>query len=163
MLELGEVAWSQGKLDAATQLYEEALVISREDKRTSEVAFALYCLGRVARSKANYASARSFYKQALIICRESSDQDRAAYILLEAFADLATAQQWMERATQLLGAIATIYGQTHLFRSPIERIEHDPTITAQVTLGEEPFAAAFEKGQKMTLDEAIAYALGEDS
>jgi hypothetical protein len=44
-----------------------------------------------------------------------------------------------------------------------ERAEHDQAIvTARTALGEEAFAAAWEEGKKMTLDEVVEYALREE-
>jgi hypothetical protein len=42
-----------------------------------------------------------------------------------------------------------------------ERAEHEQAIdTARAALSEEEFAAAWEDGKSMALDEAVAYALG---
>ena len=160
LLGLGELAWSQANYEGAAQLFEEALIISREDKLTREITFALYCLGRVAQSRVDYASARSFYREALATCRVINDQHHTVPILLGAFADLVTTQFQMERGIQLFGALATVYDQARLFRSPIERIDHDQAIaTARAALGEEAFAASWELGKKMTLDEAVENAI----
>jgi hypothetical protein len=44
--------------------------------------------------------------------------------------------------------------------SPYERAEHDQAVSAaRAALGEEAFTKAWAEGQKMTIDEAIEYAL----
>ncbi|HEX5809178.1 MAG TPA: hypothetical protein VFY25_10970, partial [Anaerolineales bacterium] len=63
----------------------------------------------------------------------------------------------------LLGAADDLQRLIHFTISPRERTEHDQAIAAaRAALGEHAFAAAWDEGKKMTLDEAIAYALQED-
>jgi hypothetical protein len=46
--------------------------------------------------------------------------------------------------------------------SAAERDEHDRAVaTARAELGEEAFAAAWEEGKKMTMEQAVEYALEE--
>jgi hypothetical protein len=44
----------------------------------------------------------------------------------------------------------------------VDRVDQAVAV-ARATLGEEAFAAAWEEGKKMTLDEVVAYALAEQS
>jgi len=68
----------------------------------------------------------------------------------------------MERTARLLGAGESLYVPIYLALSAKERDEHNQAIVAaRAALGEEAFSAAYEEGKKMTLDEAVAYALDE--
>ena len=81
---------------------------------------------------------------------------------LEDFASLATAQNQMERAARLFGAADNLYTLLRFEMPPAERAEHDRAVaTARAELGEEAFAAAWEEGKKMTMEQAVEYALEE--
>jgi len=82
---------------------------------------------------------------------------------LEGLAILASAQNQMERAARLIGAAETLYPPLRFEMSAKARVEHDQAVAAaRAALGKEAFTAAWGKGKKMTLDQAIAYALKED-
>ena len=81
---------------------------------------------------------------------------------LEGFAILAVEQNQMPRATRLFSAAEKLHAPLRFEMSARERTEHDQAIAvARAALGEEAFTAAYEEGKKMTLDEAVAYALGD--
>jgi hypothetical protein len=82
---------------------------------------------------------------------------------LSAFATLAAAQNKPELTARLVGAAETQTPSIRFEMSAKERSEYDQAAAAARTaLGEDAFAAAWEEGQKMTLDEAVSYALNED-
>ena len=166
LIGLGEVAWSQGDYEQATQKFEEALALSQQAEDKFGTVLPLYGLGRVAQSQGNYSLARALHTEGIMLYRErvvpSWEKKGAAYHL-EALAILATTQKQLEQATQLFGASETLYPMLRFEMSARERAEHDQSISAaRAELGEEAFTAAYEEGKKMTLDEAVAYALQED-
>jgi predicted ATPase/class 3 adenylate cyclase/Tfp pilus assembly protein PilF len=169
--DLGKVAWAQGDYERATQKFEAALVFSREAGNKFEMSSALQGLGRVAQSQGDYATARSLYTEAIVICQETGNRWMPAFNL-EAFAILAAAQKQLEpsplrfeglrRAARLFGAAETLLPAIRLEMPPAERAEHDQAIvTARAALGEEAFAAAWEEGKAMTMEQAVEYALEE--
>ena len=159
---LGEAAWVQGNYEQAGRRYEEVLVLGREMENKSTIAYALYGLGKVAQAKGDYALARSSHVEALTI-RRGMDNRRAIAYSLDALAVLAATEQKSELAVRLFGAAEDLQMLIHFTISPRERAEHDQALAAaRATLGEETFVAAYEEGQKMTLDEAVAYALQEN-
>ena len=86
----------------------------------------------------------------------------AAYHL-EALAILAVAQNEMDQAARLFGMAETLLPAIRFEMFAVERDEHDWAVaTTRAELGEEAFMAAWEEGKKMTLAEAVAYALGDD-
>jgi len=86
----------------------------------------------------------------------------AAYHL-EALAILAVAQNEMDQAARLFGMAETFLPAIRFEMSATEREDHDRAVaTARAALGEEAYTAAYDQGKKMTLDEAVMYALQEN-
>jgi predicted ATPase/class 3 adenylate cyclase len=155
--ELGLMAWAHGDYKQATQKFEASLAISQEVGSKIASFFALQGLGRVAQSQGEYAAARSLYMEAMVLCQEMRIRLISA-LHLAAFAILAAAQNQMQRAARLFGAVETQMPSIR-FAVPVVRAEHDRAISAtRAALGQEAFAATWEEGQKMTLEQAIALA-----
>ena len=71
------------------------------------------------------------------------------------------AQEEPDRAARLLGAAEAWFTTVGHVIGQTERAEHDGYIAAtRAQLGEETFAAAWAGGQALTLEQAIAEALG---
>ncbi len=158
---LGNVAQSQGDFASARPLYEESLGIDQAlgDKRG--IACSLGNLGNVAYSQGDYASARTLYEECLKIFRELGDKQGIAESL-EAFASLAFKEETAECASRLWGSASALREEIGSPMSPNEREKQERELVAmRETLGEEAFAAAYEDGRAIILEQAIAYALGE--
>jgi hypothetical protein len=70
----------------------------------------------------------------------------------------------MDRAARLFGAATHLLEERNLQLEPSNTKLFAPLeATARARLWPEAWAAAWEAGQAMTLDEAIAYALAEDT
>ena len=170
---LGKVAWAQGDHELATKRFEQGLSMNEEADSKNGKFHALYGLGRVAQSNGDYSVARAHFAEMLKMQRQ---QIRPIYewawlktygcamaYPLEAFAVLAAAQNMKERAARLLSAAENLYTPLLFEMSAKERAEHDQAIaTARADLGEGAFTAAWDEGKKMTLAEAVAYALREN-
>jgi tetratricopeptide (TPR) repeat protein len=170
--ELGDlrgIAWNLnvlGNLDAvhgdhatALVLYSESLTISREmgDKRS--VAFSLANLGNSACKQGDYAAACSFYAESLTIFRELGDRQGLAGVL-EAFSTLATVTGAPLHAAYMWGAAERLREEIDEPIAPIEKEEYDSMVAeARNELGHEAFAAAWETGRNMTMEEACELAL----
>jgi predicted ATPase/class 3 adenylate cyclase/DNA-binding XRE family transcriptional regulator len=167
---LGKVAWAQGDYDLATERFEEGLRMSREIGPKPAICYALYGFGRVAQSRRDYVAARAFYTEVLEIMGQpigppykwswlKTHMAGVAYPL-SALAAQAVAQNQMEQAACLLGAAETLYSPLRFEMSAAERAEHDQAVAAaRATLGEEAFAAAYDEGGLMTMEQAIQLAL----
>jgi tetratricopeptide (TPR) repeat protein len=169
---LGKVAWAQGDHELATKRFEQGLSMSQEADSKNGQFHALYGLGRVAQSNGDYSVARARYAEMLKMPRQ---QIKPIYVWhwlktygcvmaypLVALAALAAEQNMKERAARLLSAAENLYAPLRFEMSAAERTEHDRAVAAtRAALGEEAYRAAYEEGKKMTLDEAVAYALGD--
>jgi tetratricopeptide (TPR) repeat protein len=163
---LGLTALAQSHYEQAVKNFEEALSISKEADDKFEIAFVLYSMGRVAQAQGDSVTARKLNLEAIVFFRERcapSDIPEGVSHCLETFAILAVTHNQMDRATCLFSASETLYTPLRFEMSAKERAEHDEAIAvARATLGEEAFTAAWEAGQKMTLEQAVEYALQED-
>jgi non-specific serine/threonine protein kinase len=169
---LGKLAWVQGNDELATKRFEEGLKVGQEADLKTAMFHTQYGLGRVAQSQGNDFVARSYYA-AMLGMQQRRISPPSWYWLknygctvaypIEAFAVLAAAQNQLERSTRLFGAAEILYLPLRFEMSAKERAEHDQAIAAaRAALGEDVFAAAYEEGKKMTIDEAVAFALQED-
>lgn len=167
---LGKVAWVKGDYGLASKKFEEGLRMSREAGLKPAMFHMLYGLGQVAQSQGDYAVARTFYTEALGIqgwqVRTAVEwawlktYASAVAYPLSGLAALASAQNQMKCAASLLGAAETLFTPIRFEMSAKERVEHDQAIAAaRAALGEEAFATAWEEGQKMTLVQAVEYAI----
>jgi non-specific serine/threonine protein kinase len=168
---LGLAALEHGDYEQASKRLQEALVINQEIGNKFQSALTLYYLGKVANSQGNYALACWFQTRAIVNHVDIGSRPGVA-LCLDAFAILSIGQNRvafahlpfssLRRAAHLLGAGEILYPPPRFEMSAKERAEHDQAIaTARAALGEEAFAAAYEEGKMMTLDEAVTYALGD--
>lgn len=159
--DLGQLARTKGDYKLATKRFTEELIMCREAGYLFGTSSALRGLGRVAQSQEDYIAARSFYSEAIVLSQEISNSLTVA-LNLSAFATLAAAQNKPQRIARLVGAAETQIPSIRFEMSTKERAEYDQAIaSARAALGEDAFAAAWEEGQKMPLEQAVVYALEE--
>jgi multidrug efflux pump subunit AcrA (membrane-fusion protein) len=135
---------------------------------------AQYILGRVALSQGEYARAYA-YLQELLLSLEGKNETFGissfyslfglkgiVYQAVNALGVLASAQRQARRAATLFGAQAELYEWQKFTLSLAEREEYERALAStRAALGENAFSSAWEEGRGMTLDQAVAYALGE--
>jgi hypothetical protein len=125
---------------------------------------ALACLAQVARLRGDVAGAEALGREELLLWRRLGSPPHIAGGLEGLARTAATAGEMerAERAARLLGAAAALRervgvspgkrGRVHLERAAAQ---------ARVTLGATRWAAAFAAGQALSLEGAVAEALGE--
>ncbi len=152
-----------GQFEQAEALAKESLALRREQGDRRGVAEATNNLAQAASMQGRYEQATVLFKEGLLLSRDLGDIIR----LLEALEGLA----WVAAALgQPLGA-ARQGGAAEAERERLglpqgipdrgfrERASH----AMRAALGEAMFAAAWAEGRGMTLNEAIALALTDDS
>jgi predicted ATPase/DNA-binding SARP family transcriptional activator len=160
LIGVGMVAHEQGEYRTARMRYEEGLALKRKLGDKWGIAFSLINLGLVAHDQGEYRTARTLFEESLALKRELGDKRGIAF-LLEAFAALTAAEGPAERAGQLWGAAEALRERIQAPHSPSERVEYDRKVAyACHRAGEKAFAAAWEKGRSLTLEQSIAYVLG---
>ena len=158
---LGLLAYVQDDYVAAQGLNEQCLLLSHEVGNKVGIANSLNNLSNVSRERGDYTAAQEQNKQSLALHQEMGNQ-RGTIEVLESFAALALAQAQPERAAQMWGAAEAFREAIGSPLPPSERARYDRQVAqARAAAGEEVFAAAWEQGRAMSLEQAIQYALEE--
>ena len=161
LIHLGDTLLRHGDLEKAEMLLQESLTLFQEvvgDQ--SFVVSTLYVLGQVAHSRGDYRRATELYKESIKLTWES----RSKYGLtfrLEALGGVAVAQNQPERGARLMGAAEALRQNIGLpLVSPYDCANHDRSVaTLREQLDEVAFKEAWMEGQKMSMEEAVEYAL----
>ncbi len=158
---LSHLARYQGDYERARSLAEERLSLWRNIGFGLQVAWAIYDLGRIAILQNNIDTAIFHFKDSLILIQQNgSVKDKI--LCLVGPAQLFLAQGKLEDATRLYGAFQSLSESSHVDLESYDRSEiQDKLKTLRAELEEPRFANAWAGGEKMSLDEAVAYALEE--
>jgi predicted ATPase len=159
MNHLGDVARRQGDSAAARQLYERAVEEFTKAGDLWGIARSSADLAHVMCDEGDATSARQLFAEALVAL-ERLDYKRGIARVLEGFAYLTQRLGECDRALTLAGAAAALRQAHGAVSRPVEEAvlqrslepawnAYDPVTTR----------AIWSAGQKLTLDEAIAYAL----
>ena len=151
---LGDLARAAGDDDRATALYREALGLVRQVEGGSGHPGLLQNLGHVARHRGDFRQSLDCYCEAGALFRANGDW-RGIAECLEGAAVVAVATGQFERAARLFGAAAAMLESRDMVLAPGNPREHARyAADARARLGAEPFAAAWEVGRAMSLDQA---------
>lgn len=172
---LGFLGWEarlQGENDQAASFCEEAMKL---DSQVSPGALYIvnYVLGRLAIARGEYVKGAVYVKALLQYWDASLSPHNAniesppvqlgiqvAGILTAAQAKDSKAQA--RRAAILFGAQSSMSDCLMNILPPVERIEYEQSkANVRSTLGKKAFSIAWEEGQMMSLEQAVAYALEE--
>jgi hypothetical protein len=153
----------RGDYEWAAPLLKESLALAREVGDTHGAIGASISLGRMRYLQGDAARAAALYRESLLLARQMG------YIILvvealEGHAAADAAQGQWARAAQLFGAAEVLrealgapqYGHQRAIRSRA-------LASVRAALGEEAFTTEHTAGRAMTLDAAIALALGEET
>ena len=163
LIGLGQSARARGDAWQATVLFKESLAVFRGVEHKPGIGFALNCLGLATCEQGDYGRATALYAESLALCRETGNKYLAAHCL-EGLAGVASAQGQPERAARLFGAAEATRRLIGVPLPPSERPHYERLVAAVRTqLDEGTFAAAWTAGQALSLEQAIAEALGEES
>lgn len=156
---IGEVARFGGKDDRAKPAYEECLIISQETGETRRLRFMYGNLAFIAQHEGDYPRARELaYSGLQLACDMNNRLD-----MTESLAGIAGALGGggqPQQAARLFGAWQAALEQLGAYAQPADQQEHDRNIAIlRAQLDETTFQIAWQKGRRMSLDQAVAYAL----
>ncbi|HET9910276.1 MAG TPA: tetratricopeptide repeat protein, partial [Anaerolineales bacterium] len=156
---LGEIALRQHDYERAIRLLEESLELRRQLGNKWGVGVSLGTLGWVALCKGDWERAVACLGESLEVRQEIGDKGGCAWCL-ERLSEVALAQGKPEKAARLLSAAATLRISIGSVIDPADQMEYQNRRAAlQTQLGEKQFAALWNEGRSLTLEQAIAYAL----
>ncbi|HVF99500.1 MAG TPA: tetratricopeptide repeat protein [Chloroflexia bacterium] len=159
LVNLGELARGEGDYDTAQGLYEEGLAIARELGDKWGVGMVLHNLGHVAYHRQKYGQALDLFTQSMSIFYEMRNKRDIAYCLA-ALGGVYAAQRLPERAAILFSAAQSLSNTISAHLDPADLIEYQRNLaTARSQMSIEGWERAWRQGQRMTLDEAVAYGL----
>jgi Predicted ATPase len=164
LTQIGIAASQISNIEQARSVFEESLSLYREMGNPIGILKSIRHLGYIARLDRDYAKARSLFIDSLKLALQLQDKSNIALCLIF-IGELTLAQGRPEEFVRLLGMAESILpnnwrqGMPSYFRNDTQLAVD----SARATLGEEAFAAAWEEGKKMTLDEAVAFALNESA
>jgi predicted ATPase/class 3 adenylate cyclase len=156
---LGAVAEHRGDHAQASALHEESLAVRRAHGDRWGIQSSLRILGGLAARRGDYAQAVALYTGSLALARELKNTWGLA-ACLEGLAGLSEAMGQPERAARLFGIASALRAPTHVPPLPLDRASYERTVArVRATLEEDIFSTAWEEGRRMTLEQAVEYAL----
>ncbi|MEV0685335.1 LuxR C-terminal-related transcriptional regulator [Nocardia sp. NPDC050378] len=151
-----------GDHDGVDSVFEECRA-----RPTGEEWHWSYCLCAVgfdAWQRGDNERAADHFRKSLQIKRTFDDRLGLAECI-EGLACVESAAKRYERAATLVGAAESIWSRLGISLTNIPALARyrDQCVRAARHIGERPYRSAFQRGLRMPLDEAIGYALGEQS
>jgi len=157
LINLGRIAYVQGDLVRASPLFEESLALFRDLDYRDGLAQVLLELARV---QGDRNRAAELFGESLVLCREIESARDMAYCLA-GLAGIAAASGQPERAARLFGAAEVLREPVGMPLPPAYRAAYERDVAAiRAQLDDTTLAAAWAAGRAMTLEQAIAEALG---
>ena len=159
---LAAAARVEGDLGQAKAFYRENLALNRELARPDFVSAELENLGALEVLDGNISEAVPLLRESLEMAHKRGDRYLAPYGLVW-LGRVAFAQREPARAAKLFAAAKAQFDATGLAMDPDEAPEYEKGLTAiRESLDDAAFSAAWSEGEKMSLDEAVAFALGPE-
>jgi predicted ATPase/transcriptional regulator with XRE-family HTH domain len=156
---LGDLENRLDRLSHAEVRLEEARSLAQELGDNYVLAYALETLAEVQRKQGRIDEARENLQASTRLGRELGDL-HLLLLLFGEFAALALAEGDAVRAAQLTGAEESLRARLGLPRPPEYQAARESTrIETRTMLGEDRFSQAKERGEALSLEDAILYAL----
>lgn len=156
---LGATALFRGNSERARRHLEEAFARGPE---SYQAGTWLYLIGDLSLTQGDARQAHAHFTEAIVLSRDLRIPRDCAQGL-EGLAQVAAADRQFERAVRLYSAGSALRERIGfpMYARARQVFERD-SVTSRAALGDEAFDAAWEAGQTIPLDEAIAFALNAD-
>jgi tetratricopeptide (TPR) repeat protein len=157
----GSIAYWEGDYLQAYKYHQEAITLRENDGTffslwsRIRMAYTLLRMGNISQAKDELGySSQGFHKIGL---------SEGVVFAIEGIADLYVARNSPQKAAWLIGWADATREKINDTRPQLEQADVDKLIVACLTkMGEVAFSDAYDEGQKMTMEQAIDYALGEN-
>jgi non-specific serine/threonine protein kinase len=161
---IGEIARVSGDDRHAQYAYEECLAVCQQTGETRRIAYTYSNLAFLAQHAGDAEHARLLARQGLELARLRHDRNEMADAIIAIAGSLGAGrhQDQLGRAARLLGAAEAECERMGAFLQPSDTPEYDRIrVEVRDHLDGRAFRAAWAAGRRMTLEQAIAYALEE--
>jgi len=153
-------AYKQEKLETSLALHEQALLLFRDIGDRYFQSSALRHIGNIQVKQSNSVTGIANLREALILAQQLDTKyeiARTFWVLAEAFQSM----KKPSRAIRLYWATKNVLNSIGAWWL-VDDIEFEKNLGAcRAALGEEAFTEAVHHGRAMTMEQAIAFALGE--
>ena len=157
---LGELFRMVGDYDRAQDVYQECLILSGQIGDKQRAGVMLSNLSYVAMHQGDYVRAEALIIEALTITVELNTKYLTG-LGLAILAGPVSARGQPERAARLLGASEGILLSLGASLQPADQIEIDCYLAdIRAQLDEKIYTEAWSQGRAMSIEDAVAYALG---
>jgi predicted ATPase/DNA-binding XRE family transcriptional regulator len=162
---LGTTLLVRGDLEGAERRFEEGLESARRRGDPLGTYVGLYNLAQLALVRGDLALATRTLEEGIQLSGQTKDRANLAHFL-DALAAIASSRGEAERCSLLLGAaealLEEVGARVYNFYQPDPSLRERAVAQARAVLGEPAFAEARERGQIMTFEQAVKYALEND-
>jgi tetratricopeptide (TPR) repeat protein len=149
-----------GNQDRAEQLYRESADICRQTEDVRSLGYVLYGLADVQKDRGDYATALTLLRECIMIRHRLGHRPELALTLSAVGETLFYVGDGCA-AARMIGAGARLCAEVGMTLSPNGQAQAEDLIArARALAGEDAFGRAWAQGQAMTVDEAVAVALG---
>jgi predicted ATPase/DNA-binding XRE family transcriptional regulator len=160
LLYLGRTAHMQGDDARSKTLLEESLMVFKDSGDSRGVAEVLLELGRVARTRGYNARALALCRESLVLSRKLDNKSLIAFCLTT-LAGVIQAVGDAAQAARLFGAAESLLQSLDVVLDPGGSLEYDSDLAdVRTRLGDAVFEVARAEGVAMTVEQAVAHALG---
>jgi predicted ATPase len=160
LINLGLVPLHEGRPDEAIPIFQESMGVAQQLNDRRNIFLSKLYLALALLTRGDTAAAQPYYQEALRLAQALGDR----YGMMRAIAGLGTlAQQGGqgERAARLIAAAQTQHQRIGAPITPAEQASLDHTLAAIHAQPAATWQAAWQEGEKMSLEEAVRYALDE--
>jgi hypothetical protein len=163
LISLADMACYQRDEHQAVMLYQEILRLTRELGYTWGMAASLRRLGWLAQIHGDDAQAIAHYTESLALFRNLGAKAGIISCIASIAGVIGARGQW-HAATRLLGAVDALLETIHARMNIPDQAAYDQSVAdVRAELDTASFEAAWAQGHALTMEQAIAEALGENA
>jgi tetratricopeptide (TPR) repeat protein len=155
---LGSVEWYEGQFEASRVHCQTSVDLLRQHGDRWGLARALNRLGFALMALNEVAGAKACFTESLDLWQSMGNRRGIIHTLI-GLGGIAAESGQSDRAARLLGAVECLSREALYVAYGLDRARYERTLErARAHLDEAAWNAAFSSGQKLTLEQAIAYA-----
>ena len=159
---LAQLYWLRGDLARARNAAVEGLALARQLNVKGPTASLLATLGDIASAESGWDIATDWYRQALSAANLLAAPGLTA-LILRRYAAMCAAHGDPRAAVRIFGATSPIHAFPAIDGIDLQAAEDGIVAAARQALGDDEFAAAWAEGRSITLEQATAEILHEET